>query len=124
MMVKEENEKAGVKLSIQKTKIMAYCPITSSQKEGVKVKTMMGFIFLDSKITVNNDCSHEIQRCLLLGRKAVTILGGILESKDITLPAKVCTVKAIVFSAVMYRCESWTIKKFECQRIDAFEPWC
>ena len=116
-MMKEENEKAGVKLSIQKTKIMASCPISSSQKERGKVKTMIGFLFLDSKITVNSDCSHEIQRHLLLGRKAVTILGGILESKNITLPAKICTVKAIVFSAIMYRCE--TIKKFDCQRIDA-----
>ena len=97
MMVKEENEKAGVELSIQKTNIMASCPITSSQKEVGKEKTVMGFIFLDSKITVNNDCSHEIQRRLLLGRKAVTILGGVLESEDITLPAKVSTVKAIVF---------------------------
>ena len=103
---------------------MANSLVTSWQIEREKVETVTYFIFLDSKITVSNDRSHEIQRCLLLGRKAVTILGGVLESKDITLPAKVCTVKAIVFSAVMYRCESWTIKKFECQRIDAFEPWC
>ena len=100
MMVKEENEKAGVELSIQKTKIMASCPITSSQKEVGKEKTVMGFIFLDSKITVNNDCSHEIQRRLLLGRKAVTILGGVLESEDITLPAKVSTVQKHQFFGI------------------------
>ena len=117
--VKEEGEKAGLKLNIQKPKIMASGPITSWQIEGEKVETVTDFIFLGSKTTSNGDCSHEIKRHLLLGRKAMTKLDSILKSIDITLPTKVCLVKAMVFPVVMYRCESWTIKKAECQRIDA-----
>ena len=120
--VKEESEKAGLKLSIQKTKIMASSPVTSCQIDGETMETVTEFIFLGSKITVDGDCIHEIKRCLLLGRKAMTnLLKTILKSRDITLPAKVCIVKAMVFPVVMYECESWTIKKAECQRIDAFK---
>ena len=122
MKVKEESEKAGLKLSIQKMKIMASGPITSWQIEGGKLKA--DFIFLGSKITVDGDCSHEVKRCLLLGRKIMTNLDNILKSRDITLPTKVHLVKAMVFPVVMYRCESWTIKKAESRRIDVFELWC
>ena len=122
--VKEESEKAGLKLSIQKTKIMAFTPITSWQIEGEKVEVVTNFIFLGSKITVDSDCSHEIKRSLLLGRKARTNLDNILKNRDITLPTVVCMVKGMVFPVVMYRCENWTIKKAEHQRIDAFELWC
>ena len=121
MKVKEESEKVGLKLNIQKTKITASGPITSWQIDG---ETVADFIFLDSKITADGDCSHEIKRRLLLGRKVMTNLDCVLKSRDITLPAKVCLVKAMVFPVVMYGCESWTIKKAECQRIDAFELWC
>ena len=121
MKMKEESEKAGLKLNIQKTKIMASGHITSWQIDGERVSD---FIFLGSKITADGDCSHEIKRCLLLGRKVMTNLGSILESRDITLPTKVRLVKAMVFPVVMYRCESWTVKKAECRRIDAFELWC
>ena len=117
MKVKEESEKIGLKLNIQKTKIIAYTPITSWQIDGERVKD---FILGGSKITADGDCSHEIKRCLFLGRKAMIKLDSILKSRDITLPTKVCLVKAMVFPAVMYGCESWTIKKTECQRIDAF----
>ena len=123
MRVKEESKKAGLKLSIQKPKIMASSPITSWQIEGEKVEAVTDFIFLGSKITVDNDFSHEIKRCLLLGRKDMTKLGSILKSKNITLLTKVCIVKAMVFPVVMYGCESWTIKT-EHQRTDAFELWC
>ena len=109
--VKEESEKADLKLNIQKTKIMASSPITSWQIDGVTMETVTDFIFLDSKITVDGDCSHEMKRHLLLGRKAVTNLDSILKSRDITLPTKVCVVKAMVFPVVMYGCECWTIKK-------------
>ena len=122
MKVKEESEKVGLKLNIQKTK-MAFGPITSWQIDGETMKTVTDFIFGGSKITADCDCSHEIKRCLLLGRKAMTNLDSILESRDITLPTKVHLVKAMVFPVVMYRCESWNIKKAECQRIDAFELW-
>ena len=121
MKVKEESEKVGFKLNIQKIKIIAYDPITSWQIDG---ETVADFIFGGSKITADGDCSHEIKRCLLLGRKVMTNLDSILKNKDITLPTKVHLVKAIVFPVVMYGCESWTIKKAECQRIDAFELWC
>ena len=124
MKVKEESEKVGLKLNIQKTKIMASGPITSWQIDGETVETVAGFIFLGSKITADGDCSHEIKRCLLLGRKVMTNLDSILKSKDITLPTKVRLVKAMAFLVVMYRCESWTVKKAECRRIDAFELWC
>ena len=124
MKVKEESEKAGLKLNMQKTKIMASGPITSWQTDGVTVETMTDFIFLGSKITADGDCSHEIKRCLLLGRKAMTNLGSILKSRDIILLTKVCLVKAMVFPVAMYGCESWTIKKAEHQRIDASELWC
>ena len=123
MKVKEESEKAGLKLSIQETKIMASGPNTSWQIDGEKVETVTDFIFLGSKIIADGDCSHEIKRCLLLGRKAMTKLDSIIKSKDITLPTKVHIVKVIVFPAVMYRCESWTIKKAEPQRIDSFKLW-
>ena len=119
--VKEENEKAGLKLNLQKSKIMASSSITSWQIDEEKVWTVTDFIFLGSKITADGDCSHEIKRHLLLRRKAMTKLDSILKSRDITLPTKVCLVKAMVFSVVMYGCESWTIKKAECWRIDAFE---
>ena len=114
MKVKEENEKVGLKLNIQKTKIMASSPITSWEIDRETVETVADFIFLGSKITVDGDCSHEIKRHLLLGRKAMTNLDSILKSRDITLPTKVCLVKAMVFLVVMYGCESWTIKKAEC----------
>ena len=121
MKVKEESEKVGLKLNIQKTKIMASSPITSWQIDG---ETMTDFISLGSKITTDGDCSHGIKRCLLLGRKAMTNLDSILNSRDITLPTKVNLIKAMVFPVVMYGCESWTIQKAECQRIDPFEQWC
>ena len=124
MKVKEESEKAGLKLSIQKTKIMASGPITSWQTDGEITEIVSDFTFLGSKITVDGYCSNEIKRCLLLGRKAMTNLDSILKSRDITLPTKVHLVKVMVFPVVMYRCESWTIKKAECRRIDAFELWC
>ena len=124
MKVKEESEKVGLKLNIQKTKIMASGPITSWQIDGQTVETVADFIFLGSKITADADCSHEIKRHLLLGRKAMTNLDSILKSRDITLPTKFCLVKAMVFPVVMYGCESWTIKRAECRRIDAFELWC
>ena len=123
MKVKEESENVGLKLNIQKTKIMASGPITSWQIDGETVDTVTDLIFLDSKITADGDCSHEIKRRLLLGRKVMTNLDSILKSKDITLP-KVHLIKAMVFPVVMYGCESWTVKKAECGRIDAFELWC
>ena len=123
MKVKEENEKVGLKLNIQKTKIMASGPITSWQIDG-EVETVSEFIFLGSKITADGDCSHEIKRRLLLGRKVMTNLDSILKSRDITLPTKVRLVKAMVFPVVVYGCETWTVKKAEHQRIDAFELWC
>ena len=124
MKVKEESEKVDLKLNIQKTKTMASGPITSWQIDGEIVKTVADFIFLGSKITADGDCSHEIKRHLLLGRKVMTNLDSILKSRDITLPTKVHLVKAMVFPVVMYRCDSWTIKRAERQRIDAFELWC
>ena len=123
MKVKEESEKAGLKLNIQKTKIMASGPITSWQIDGETMETVTDFIFLGSKITADGECSHEIKRHLCLGRKAMINLDSILKSKDITLPIKVHLVKAMVFPVVMYGCESWTIQKAE-HRIDAFELWC
>ena len=122
--VKEESEKVGLKLNFQKTKIMASSPITSWQIGRETVETVADFILGGSKITADGDCSCEIKRHLLLGRKVMTNLDSILKSRDITLPAKVCLVKAMVFPVVMYGCESWTIKKTERQRIDAFELWC
>ena len=119
-----ESEKEGLKLNIQKTKIMASGPITSWQIDGETVETVADIIFLGSTITADGDCSHEIKRCLLLGRKVMTNLDCILKSRDITLPTKVCLVKAMVFPVVMYGCESWTIKKAERLRINAFELWC
>ena len=124
MKVKEESEKVGLKLNIQKTKIMASGPITSWQIDGETVGTVADFIFLGSKITADGDCCHEIKRCLLLGRKVMTSLDSLLKTRDITLSAKVHLVKAVVFLVVMYGCESWTVKKAECQRIDALELWC
>ena len=124
MGVKEESEKAGLKLNTQKPKIMAFSPITSWQMEGGKVQAVTDFIFLGSKIIVDSDCSCEIKRCLLLGRKAMTNLDSILNSRDITLPTKVRLVKVMVFPVVMYGCESCTIKKAEYQRINALELWC
>ena len=124
MKVKEESEKVGLKLNIQKTKIMASSPITSWQIEGETMETVTNFIFLGSKITADGDCSHEIKRHFLLGRKTMTNLDNILKSRDITLPLKFHLVKAMVFPVVVYGCESWTVKKAECQRIDAFELWC
>ena len=121
---KDESEKVGLKLNIQKTKIMASRPITSWQIDGETMETVSDFIFLGSKITADGDCSHEIKRRLLLGRKVITNLDSILKSRDITLPTKVCLVKAMVFPVVMYGCESWTVKKAEHQRIDAFELLC
>ena len=123
MKVKEESEKAGLKLNIQKTKIMASSPITSWQIDMKKVETVTDFIFLGSEIVLDIDCSHKIKRCLLLGRKAMTNLDSILKSRNITLLTKVCIVE-MVFTVVMYGCESWTIKKAECRRIDAFELRC
>ena len=124
MKVKEESEKVGLKLNIQKTKIMASGPITSLEIDGETVETVSDFIFLGSKITADGDCSHEIKRCLLLGRKAMTNLDGIFKSRDTTLPTKVRLVKAMVFPVVMYGCESWAVKKAECRRIYAFGLWC
>ena len=121
MKLKEEREKVGLKLNIQKTKIMASGPITSWEIDGETVDTVADFIFLGSKITADDDCSHEIKRPLLLGRKAMTNLDSILQSRDIPLLTKFCLVKAYGFSSSHYGCESWTIKKAECQRIDAFE---
>ena len=123
MKVKEESENAGLKLNIQKTKTMVSGPNTSWQIDGETVETVTDFIFLGSKITVDSDCSHEIKRCLQLGRKAMTNLDSILKSRDIILPTKVRLFKAMVFTVVMYGCESWTIEKVERQRIDAFELW-
>ena len=124
MKVKEESEKNGLKLSIQKTKIMASGPITSWEIDGETVERVADFNFWGCKITADGDCSHEIKRHLLLGRKVITNLDSILKSRDITLPTKVHLVKGMVFLVVMYGCESWTIKKAECQRIDAFELLC
>ena len=124
MKVKEESEKVGLKLNIQKTKIMAFGPITSWEIDGETVEKVSDFMFWGSKITADGDCSHEIKRCLLLGRKIMTNLNSILKSRDITLSTKVHLVKAMVFPVVMYGCESQTIKKAKHRRIDAFEPWC
>ena len=124
MKVKEESEKVGLQFNIQKTKIMASGPITSWQIDGETVETVSDFIFWGSKITADGDCSHEIKRRLLLGRKVMTNLGSIFKSRDISLPTKVHLVKAMVFPVVMYGCESWTVNKAECRRIDAFELWC
>ena len=124
MKVKEESEKAGLKLNIQKTKIMASGPITSWEIDGETVETVRDFIFLGSKISADGVCGHEIKQDLLLERKAMTNLDSALKSRDMTLPTKICLVKAMVFPVVMYGCESWTIKKAECRRTDAFELWC
>ena len=123
MKVKEESEKVGLKLNIQKTKIMASVPITSWERDGETVETVPDFIFQGSKITVDGDCSHEIKRCLILGRKVMTNQDSILKNRDITLPTKVHLAKAMFFPVVMYGCESWTLKKAECQRTDVFELW-
>ena len=123
MKVKVESEKLGSKLNIQKTKMMASGPITSWEIDGEAMEIVTDFIFLGSKITADGDCSHEMKRCLLLRRKAMTNLGSELKSRDITLLTKVCLVKAMVFPVIMYGCVSWTTKKAECQRIDAFEMW-
>ena len=124
MKVKEESETVGLKLNIQKTKIMASGPITSWEIDGETVETVSGFILGGSTITANGDCSHKINRRLLIGRKVMTNIDSILKSRDITLPTKVRLVKGMVFPVVMYGCESWTVKKAECQIIDAFELWC
>ena len=124
IQVKEESDKVGLNLNIQKTKIMVSSPITSWQIDGETVETVADFIFLGSRITADGDCSHEIKRHLLLGRKVMTNLDSILKSRAITLPTKVHLVKAMVFPVIMYGCESWTVKKAECRRIDAFEVWC
>ena len=124
MKVKEESEEASLKLNIQKTKIMASGPITSWQIDGETMETVRGFIFLGSKITADSDCNHKIKRHLLLGKKFITNLDSILKSRDITLPAKIHLVKAVVFPEFMYGCESWTIKKAEHRRTDTFELWC
>ena len=124
MKVKEESKKAGLKLNIHKTKIMASGPNTSWQIDGETMKTLTDLLFLGSKITADGDCSHEIKRRLFLGRKAMINLDNIFKSRDITLPTKVCLLKAMVFQVVMYGCKSWTIKRAECRRIDAFELWC
>ena len=124
MKVREESEKVGLKLNIQKTKIMASSPDTSWQIDGETVETVRDLFWGGSKITADGDCSREMKRCLLLGRKVMTILDSILKSRDITLSTKVHLVKAMVFPVVIYGCESWTIKKAECRRIDAFEVWC
>ena len=124
MKVKKESEKVGLKLNIQKMKIMIFSPITSWQIDGETVETVTDFTFWGSKITADGDCSHELKRRLLLGRKAMTNLDSIFKSRDITLPTKVHLVKAMVFPVVIYGCESWTIKKAEHRRIDAFELWC
>ena len=123
MRVKEENGKPALKLNIQKTKSMASGPITANRRIK-KWKQWQIFIFLGSRITVDSDCSHEMNRCLLFGRKTMTNLDNVFKSRDITLPTEVCIVKAMVFPAAMYECESWTIKKAECWRIDAFRLWC
>ena len=124
MKVKEESEKTGLKLNIQTAKIMASGPITSWQIDGETMETVIDFIFLGSKVTANDDCSHEIKRCFLLGRKVMTNLDSVFKSRDITLPTKVSLVKAIIFPVVMYGCESWTIKKAKHRRIDALELQC
>ena len=124
MKVKERSEKVGLKLNIQKMKIMASGPFTSWQIDGETVETVSDFIFWSSKITADGDFSHEIKRRLLLGRKVMSYLDSIFKSRDITLPTKVRLIKAMVFPVVMYGCESWTVKKAECRRIDAFELWC
>ena len=122
--MKEESEKVGLKLNLQRTKIVASGPITSWEIDGETVDTVADFIFQVSKITADGDCSHEIKRCLLLGRKVMTNLNSIFKSRDITLPTKVRSVKVMIFPVVVYGCEIWTVKKAECQRIDAFELWC
>ena len=124
MRMKQESKRAGLKLNIQKTKIMASGPINSWQIEGEKVEAVTDVIFLGSKITVDSDCSHEIKALLLLGRKAMTNLDSVLKSRNIILPTNICIVKAMVFLVVMYGCETWTIKKAENRRIDAFKLWC
>ena len=124
LLMKEESEKVGLKFNIQKNKILASGPITSQEIDEETMETVRDFIFGGSKITADGDCSHEIKRCLLFARKAMTNLHSILKSRDITLPTKVCLVKAMVVPVVMYGCESLTVKKAECQRIDAFELWC
>ena len=124
MKVKEESEKVGLKLNVQKTKIIASGPITSWEIDGETVETVSDFILGGYKITADGNCSHEMKRCFLLGRKVMTNLDSILKSRDITLPTNVCLVKAMIFPVVMYGCESWTVKKAERQRIDAFELWC
>ena len=124
MKVKEESEKVGLKLNIQKIKIMASGPTTSWEIDGETVETVSDFIFWGSKITADGDCSHEIKRSFLLGRKVMTNLDSIFKSRDITLPTKVCLVKAMVCPVVMYGCESWTVKKAERRRLDSFELWC
>ena len=124
MKLKEESEEVGLKLNIQKTKIIASSPITSWEIDGETVETVTAFIFLGFRVTADGDCSHEIKRRVLLGIKAMTNLDSILKSRDITLPTKVCLVKAMVFPVVIYGCERWTIKKAEYCRIDAFELWC
>ena len=124
MKVKEESERVGLRLNLQKTKIMASGPITSGEIDGETVETVSDFILGGSKITADGDCSHEIKRCLLLERKVMTNLDSVLKSRDISLPTRVCLVKAMVFPVVMYGCESWAIKKDACQRIDALELWC
>ena len=124
MKVKEESKKVGLKLNIQKAKIMAFDPITSQQTDGETMETVRDFIILGSKITADSDCSHEIIRRLLLGRKTMTNLDNLLKSRDITLTTKFCLVKAMVFPVVMYGCESWTIKKAKHRRTDAFKLWC
>ena len=124
MKVKVDSEKVGLKLNIQKTKIMASSPTTSWEIDGETVETVSDFIFLGSKITADGDCSHKIKRHSLLGRKVMTNLDSIFKSRDITLPTKVCLIKAMVFPVVMYGCDSWTVKKAECRRIYVFELWC
>ena len=124
LVAESKEEKIGLKLNIQKTKIMASSPITSQQIDGDTMERVRDFIFMGSKITADSDCSNEIKRCLLLGRKALTNLDSILKSRDTTLPTKVCLVKAMVFHVVMYECKSWTIKKAARERINAFELWC
>ena len=124
MKEKEESKNVGLKLNIQKTKLTASSPVTSWQIDGETMETVTDFIFFNSKITADGDCSHEIKRCLLLERKALTNLDSILKSRDVTLPTEVHLVKLMVFPVVMYGCESWTIKKAERQRVDAFEMWC
>ena len=124
MKEKEESEKVGLKFKIQKMKLMLSGPITSWQTDGETVETVADFIFPGSKITADGDCSNEIKRCLFLGRKVMTNLDNIFKSRDITLPTKVHLVKALVLPVVMYGCDSWTVKKAECPRIDAFELWC